>query len=78
MCRISIYAISAQLKDVLEFLPRQEVVEITESELLRTDTARLTANLDSASKTAQEALDTLAKYAPDKKRLFLRHAVIDS
>ena len=78
MCRISIYAISAQLKDVLEFLQRQEVVEITESELLRTDTARLTANLGSASKTAQAALDTLAKYAPAKKRLFLQHAVIDS
>ena len=77
MCRISIYAISSQLKDVLEFLQRQEVVEITESELLRTDTARLAANLDSAAKTAQEALDTLAKYAPEKKRLFSRRTVID-
>ena len=72
MQRVTVYALLKHCKDILEALQRRGVVEIENVDLedsvfFKEDTAAIRAQYNNSAKTAREAAEILARYAPQKK-----------
>lgn len=75
MNKITICGLNSQRKEILEFLHKKEIVEISspnveENNLSRKDTARNISQFDSYMNSAEKAIAVLDEYAPEQKGLF--------
>lgn len=72
MKRVQLIGMQRQRKKLLELVQRMGAVEVTEAAeagFSRSDSAQMRAHLDRCTRTVQQALEILNRYAPEKKSL---------
>ena len=72
MKRVQLIGMQRQRKKLLELVQRMGAVEVTEAAEVgfsRSDSAQMRAHLDRCTRTVQQALEILNRYAPEKKSL---------